>query len=305
MSYTPINWNNNTTPINETNLNKMDQAIAGLSDEVDAVEEKVGKLKYEWTANIKCATWSRLCYVERLTVYDCSYLIQLSFSRSGGVIVTDTFLVTAMGSGYGSIVKVCGNNYGTLEYSVRIILNSAGDGYFEIYDDMGGVTSDTTQTIRCSLIPIATRDIATLTAWTDGTTISDGYRVVKVMKVTKTDFQSDVTDAINSRLAYKAIAGFINPGDTGCSASAYTENGLVHVYLTVPQGASGLISVSISNEVYYPRSPVGGTFASLSSSQDAGKLSGYATNVGKISIYASSALTATEALTFVYPLKSS
>lgn len=112
-------------------------------------------------------------------------------------------------------------------------------------------------------------------------------------------------DAINNRLAYKAIAGFINPGDTGCTASAYTENGLVHVYLTVPQGASGLISVSISNEAYYPRSPVGGTFASLSSSQDAGKLSGYATNVGKISIYASSALTATEALTFVYPLKSS
>lgn len=40
MSYTPINWNNNTTPINETNLNKMDQAIAGLSDEVDAVDNK-------------------------------------------------------------------------------------------------------------------------------------------------------------------------------------------------------------------------------------------------------------------------
>lgn len=35
MSYTPINWNNNTTPINETNLNKMDQGIAGLSNMLD------------------------------------------------------------------------------------------------------------------------------------------------------------------------------------------------------------------------------------------------------------------------------
>lgn len=199
---------NNLNPygIYDAKMDDVKASIASVSDEVDAVEEqlaetntKVGKLKYEWTANIKCATWSRLCYVERLTVYDCSYLIQLSFTRSG-VIVTDTFLVTAMGSGYGSIVKVCGNNYGALKYSVRITLTTAGDGYFEIYDDMGGATSDTTQTIRCSLIPIATRDISTSIAGADGTTIPDGYRVAKEILVTKTDFQSDVTDALQSNI---------------------------------------------------------------------------------------------------------
>ena len=225
---------NNLNPygIYDAKLDDVKSTIASVSDEVDAVEEKVGKLKYEWTANIKCATWSRLCYVERLTVYDCSYLIQLSFSRSGGVIVTDTFLVTAMGSGYGAIVKVCGNNYGTLEYSVRIILNSAGDGYFEIYDDMGVVTSDTTQTIRCSLIPIATRDIATLTAWTDGTTIPDGYKMAKEILVTKTDFQSDVTDAINSRLEVNKSATRQSIIDT-TSTSKYTCPCDGYVYINV------------------------------------------------------------------------
>lgn len=169
----------------------------GNQADITALQNLVGKLKYEWTATIKCATWSRLCYVANKTNYNTSYLLHIGITRSG-VIIDDTFLINCNGTDFGSIVKVNGcSNYG---YSVRSVLDEKGNGYFEIYEEARGATSDTTQYIYCSLIPLATGDVVTSIAGADGTTIPGGYTVAKEMLVTKTDFQSDVTDELSTNL---------------------------------------------------------------------------------------------------------
>ncbi len=50
--YDPINWENNITPLSAENLNKMDQAINNLYDNMQAWTELQTKLP-EWKASIE------------------------------------------------------------------------------------------------------------------------------------------------------------------------------------------------------------------------------------------------------------
>jgi hypothetical protein len=93
-------------------------------------------------------------------------------------------------------------------------------------------------------------------------------------------------------------------GDTGCTASGYVESGTVHIYVSIPQDKSGLLEMTVES-AYAPRIPVGGIFASLSVVSDIGKVYGYLNASGNLKIYVSSALGYAEAISFVYPLKSS
>lgn len=175
--------------------------VLARNSQIESLNTAVSKLKYEWAANIKCATWQRLCRVAYGSsgVAGATYLLNIKFTRDA-VVVSDTFMVTTHHSKNATLTKISGNNYSTTLYKVRLVVNASGDGFFEIYDNVSDATSDTVQWVYCSLIPINTGTVTTYTASIDGTTIPDDYVVAKEMTVTKTDFQSDTTDTINTNL---------------------------------------------------------------------------------------------------------
>lgn len=131
--------------------------------------------RHEWRALVKCATWSRLCYV----VYGnsttgSSYIINIKGTRDS-VVYNYTYLVTAHHGAYRSnIVQIGGSNYNNI--SVRVCVSTQGTSYFELYDTARDATSATTQYVNCTLIPISCGRIDKyIDTFTDGTTITEGF----------------------------------------------------------------------------------------------------------------------------------
>ena len=274
------------------------------TSQIETLNTSVSKLKYEWTANIKCATWSRLCYVTYKKGYRNSFILYVGIYRDN-VVYTDTFIVTCIGSSNGTIVKIGGNYTNpNPNYSVRLVTNINGNSFFEIYDETNGVTAETTQLVDCTLIPIYTGTVDCITEFSDGTTHPEGHAVAKTMTVTKTDFQSDVTDSINSRLAYKDISSSIDVGETGCTATGYVENGNVQLQIIIPAATvSGEKKLYIDTQ-YAPRLIAGGQIIPITT--DYGKIhTCYVSTNGEIYIYTNATLTGEAKVTFTYPLRTS
>lgn len=126
-----------------------------------------------WNATIKCATWSRVCYIPcNVNVVGSGYIIQIQATR-GNVVYNQTFSVNVSHSQSGCITALSGTNYSPVQ--VRVIVDSSGNSYFEVYDVAKDATNTTTQTVYCRIIGISTGAITKYTSFTDGSAIPSGF----------------------------------------------------------------------------------------------------------------------------------
>lgn len=170
--------------------------IGGTSKELDGSQDldftstEIG-FRHDWTATIKCAKWSRLCYVEMAqNVIGSKYLLNIGATRNQ-VVINDTFLITTHHSKKAHIVKLGGGNYNS-GHRIRVITNDGGNNYVELYDDLNGVAADTEQTVFCRLIPIYTGKITPYTAFTDGSSIPANFYLGKELEIYNTEMQGNL-----------------------------------------------------------------------------------------------------------------
>lgn len=177
--------------------NKFKLKMGDTSKEVDGSQDtsftptEIG-YRHEWTANIRCATWSRLCYVEMArNVIGAKYLLNVGATREQ-VVYNDTFLITTHHSKKAHIVKLGGGNYNS-GHKIRVITNDGGSAYVELYDALNGATADKEQLVFCELIPIYTGSVITkYTEFTDGSTIPDNFYLGQELEIDTTDMQGDL-----------------------------------------------------------------------------------------------------------------
>ncbi len=152
-----------------------------------------GKLDYKrWACTIKCATWSRLCYIAcGRSVIGSSFLINVMGTRNS-VVYNDTFAIKAHHPTNGSIVKISGGNYSS-GIQIRTVADSSGNCYVELYDAVRSATSSTTQTVYCSIIPIYIGTPTLYTAFTDGTTLPANFGVAKSLTTTTNNLQGNLS----------------------------------------------------------------------------------------------------------------
>lgn len=151
---------------------------------------------HEWTASVKCATWSRLCYVAYAhNVTGSAYILNIAGTRNS-VVYNDTYLVKTHHSSNGTLIKLGGHKY-SMGYKVRLLANSSGHSYIELYDNCQSATSSTTQSVYCRLIPIYAGAVTKYTSFTDGTTVPTDFTVVKTLTLNNADIQADVSGKNN------------------------------------------------------------------------------------------------------------
>ena len=126
-----------------------------------------------WSATIKCATWSRVCYIPfHTSVVGSGYIIQIQATR-GNVVYNQTFSVNVSHNQIGCITALSGVNYSSIQ--VRVVVDSSGNSYFELYDTARDATNATTQTVYCRIVGISTGAITKYTSFTDGSAIPSGF----------------------------------------------------------------------------------------------------------------------------------
>ena len=107
---------------------------------------------------------------------------------------------------------------------------------------------------------------------------------------------------VNSSLQYTPFE--ITSENENAIFTAYTENGCVMIRVELVAGASGIINFSVPPQ-YAPRTTVVGAYASSTTAADVGKLNGaYIPAGGAGSIWLNAPLSASENISFAYPLKS-
>lgn len=212
--------------------------------------------RHEWTATITCATWSRLCYVAYASnILGTKYIINVSGTRNN-VVYNDTFLVTTHHLSKGRIVKIAGSNYSS-GYQVRVLSDSGGNSYFELYDALNSATSLTTQSVYCRLIPIYCGAITKYTTFTTGATIPTNFSTSHILIVNNTDIQGNVSG--NSSSATQVYSTLNNPTNattyyipfhsTASSAnkSLLNNNGLQYYTLEGTTSAVGTSQLGLGN----------------------------------------------------------
>lgn len=144
-----------------------------------------------WTNTIKCATWSRICYIAAHTgVTGSFFLLNVSATR-GSVVYNETFAISVNHSQKSSIVKI-----GTAKYSViqiRVTSDTNGNCYVEIYDDANKATNATTQSVACRLIGIRVGAVTVYTAFTNGSTLASGYVASSSLTVNTNSLQGNLS----------------------------------------------------------------------------------------------------------------
>lgn len=147
--------------------------------------------RHDWNTTIKCATWSRLCYVPySKTVVGSSFLLNIRGTR-GNVVYNDTFMIKAHHSSRGNITKISGCNYSIV--SIRIVCDSSGNCYVEFFDSANGATNATTQTVYCTLIEVAVGSITKYTSFTNGTTLPTNFTVAATLTTNTNSLQGNLT----------------------------------------------------------------------------------------------------------------
>lgn len=144
-----------------------------------------------WSCTIKCATWSRICYIAAHTgVTGSFFLLNVSATR-GSVVYNETFAISVNHSQTSSIVKI-----GTAKYSViqiRVTSDTNGNCYVEIYDDANKATNATTQSVACRLIGIRVGAVTVYTAFTNGSTLASGYVASSSLTVNTNSLQGNLS----------------------------------------------------------------------------------------------------------------
>ena len=144
-----------------------------------------------WKSTVKCATWSRLCFVGcGVSVEGNSFLLNVRGTRSN-VVYNNTFAINAHHKQNGSIVKITGSRYGSF-IQVRIVVDSSGNCYVELYDDANKATNATTQNVNCTFIRVTSGNLTTYTAFTDGTTLPSNYAVAASLTTNNNNLQGNL-----------------------------------------------------------------------------------------------------------------
>ena len=141
----------------------------GVSNKLDA------GFIYDWTAIIKGQKWSRIFYLpESISITGSTFILNITSKRSS-VVYNYTFLVTSHHSSKCSINMIQGSTYSPIQ--VRGVVNSSGDTYFEIYDNLASIASGTNQNVVCKLwvLTKGTTEPTLYTSFTDGTTLPSGF----------------------------------------------------------------------------------------------------------------------------------
>ncbi len=146
----------------------------------------------EWNCTIKCATWSRICYIAAKTkVTGNSFILNVSATR-GNVVYNDTFAIKTHHSSAATIAKISGSKYGS-SIQIRVIADADGDCYVELYDAANSATNSTTQSVNCTLLHIACGALTTYTAFTDGTTLPTNFTNAASLTTNSNSLQGNLT----------------------------------------------------------------------------------------------------------------
>ncbi len=151
-------------------------------------------LGYRWNAVTQGQKWSRIMLGSTKTsTVGCNGILTLRCTR-GNVVANATFLVTTSHSCYGQIVPLSSNNYTPIRS--RILVDTSGNFYIELYDTAQSIKAGTTQTWYCTFVPLSDMVVTTYTAFTNGSTVPSGYTA-----------QNDFTTSVgNDGLAIKSIS---------------------------------------------------------------------------------------------------
>lgn len=158
--------------------------------------------RVSWTATVKGKTWSRLCYVAAGSgVVGSSYILNVAGTRNS-VVYNDTYVIKTHHSSKAYITKISGSNY-TTGLQIRVLSNSRGDSYVELYDSGNSIDTSTSQSVACRLVPLFAGSITKYTSFTDGTTLPTNFSVGDTLTTTNKKFQgslawSDVADKPSS-----------------------------------------------------------------------------------------------------------
>lgn len=189
---------------------------------------------HSWNAIVKGVTWSRLCYVGcAASVVGSSFLLNVAGTR-GSVVYNDTYVIKAHHNQRATISKISGCNYSS-GLKLRVLADSNGNCYVELYDNANSITNSTTQTVYCRLLSIYTGSVTKYTAFTDGSTLPSNF--VSSATITTN------TNSLQGNLTWDEITG---------KPSTYAPSSHTHSYLPLSGGTlTGQVTQSVSGNPYY------------------------------------------------------
>ena len=207
----------------------------------------------EWSAQIKCATWSRLCYVkQKESVIGSSFILNISGTRNS-VVYNDTFVIKVHHSQKATISKISGSTYST-GIQVRVVSDSSGNCYVEMYENVNGATNTTTQIVYCSLIDIACGAITTYTSFTNGASIPTGFTSNATITTNSNSLQGNLTwGEITGKPAFKTVAtsgsynDLSNKPTIGNGTVTITQGGTSRGTFTLNQTGNTTIALTDNN----------------------------------------------------------
>lgn len=170
------------------NTSKVVNGSTGVSWSLD---EMGAAPRVGWNAVVKGKTWSRLCYVATgAGVVGSSYILNVGGTRNS-VVYNDTYIIKTHHSSKAYITKISGSNY-SIGLQIRVLSDSAGNSYVELYDNANSINASTTQVVYCRLVPLFAGDITKYTSFTDGTTLPTNFSVGDTLTTTNKKFQGSL-----------------------------------------------------------------------------------------------------------------
>lgn len=144
-----------------------------------------------WNAVIKCATWSRICYIPYFQQNIGSFfLLNISATRAN-VVYNETFAISVNHSSKSKIVKIGTANYSSIQ--IRVNSDSGGNCYIELYDTANSATNTTTQTVQCRVVGIRNGTVTKYTTFTDGTTLPTNFSTSSSLIINTNSLQGNLT----------------------------------------------------------------------------------------------------------------
>lgn len=251
-----------TIELTDNNTNTWRDVIDNLTSTATdkSLSAKQGKLLNdnkaeirEWSAQIKCATWSRLCYVEQKgSIIGSSFILNISGTRNS-VVYNDTFVIKVHHSQEATISKISGSTYST-GIQVRVVSDSSGNCYVEMYENVNGATNTTTQIVYCSLIDIACGAITTYTSFTNGASIPTGFTSNATITTNSNSLQGNLTwGEITGKPSFKTVAtsgsynDLSNKPTIGNGTVTITQGGTSKGTFTLNQTGNTTIALTDNN----------------------------------------------------------
>lgn len=185
-------------------LNNNTSSINALNDSVSSLLTYQTK-EYSWNATVKGATWSRLCLVAaQSNIIGSSFLLNVAATRNS-VVYNETFAIGVNHSSKASIVKLSTAKYSTIQ--LRCTVDASGNAYVELYDNAQSMTSSETQSVTCRLVGVRAGTVTLYTAFTDGSTLAEGYSVGAALTVDSYSLQSSDGIAYAARTPWSGLTG--------------------------------------------------------------------------------------------------